>query len=75
MKDAEFVPELTPLTFHWYTGDVPGLVGVAVNVTCVPVQILLAEAEMDILAESPGFTVTMKSTVLPEQLPTLGVIE
>ena len=28
---------------------------------------------MDILAESPGFTVTTKSTGKPEQLPILGV--
>jgi hypothetical protein len=27
--------------FHWYTGELPPLVGVAVNVTEAPVQILL----------------------------------
>ena len=68
-------PALTPFTFHWYTGEAPGFVGIAVNETGVPEQTLLTEAEMDILAESPGFTVTVKSAGGPLQLPTLGVTE
>jgi len=37
---VEVKTELMPFTFQWYTGLVPGLVGVAVNVTGVPAQIL-----------------------------------
>ena len=46
-----------PLTFHWYDGDDPPLVGVAVNVTCVPAQTGFAEGEMDMLTGMFGFTV------------------
>ena len=67
------MPEITPLTFHWYIGMVPGFVGEAVNMTGAPTQILFAEAVIDTFAESPGFTVTAKSTGVPEQLPTFGV--
>ena len=38
-----FVPTLLPFTFHWYEGDVPPLVGVAVKMTEVPVQTGLAD--------------------------------
>jgi hypothetical protein len=33
-----FVPTIFPLSLHWYDGDVPPFVGVAVNVTLVPLQ-------------------------------------
>ena len=56
-------------------GELPGLVGVAVYVICVPEQMLLFEADMDNLAESPGLIVTVKSTGVPLQLPTLGMTE
>ncbi len=52
-----FVPALAPFTFHWYTGDAPPLVGVAVNVTLVPAQIVVADAATDTLAGKFGFTV------------------
>ena len=35
------VPTLPPLTFHWYAGGFPPLVGVAVNVLFVPEQIVV----------------------------------
>ena len=38
MKIWEFVPELTPFTFHWYAGVVPPFIGVAVKVTDDPGQ-------------------------------------
>jgi hypothetical protein len=40
-------PEIfvVPLT-HWYAGEAPPLTGVAVNVTEVPAQTLLADAAM-----------------------------
>ena len=62
-----------PFTFHWYDGVVPEFVGVAMNVTEVPAQTLFTEATMVTFAESPGFTVTVKFTGEPIQLPTFGV--
>jgi hypothetical protein len=38
-KVVLFVPTSEPLTFHWYAGDVPPFVGVAVKLTLVPAQI------------------------------------
>jgi hypothetical protein len=69
-----FVPTLIPFTFHRYDGVVPPFVGVAVKVTDVPEHMLFMEAEILTLTESPGFTVTGKSTVVPTQLPTFGVM-
>ena len=40
------VPAFTPLICHWYEGLVPPLVGVAVNVTDVPLQIEVVLAAM-----------------------------
>jgi len=37
-----FVPTFAPFTCHWYVGVVPPLIGFAVNVTLVPVQIILS---------------------------------
>ena len=47
----------TPFTYHWYCGDDPPLVGVAVKVTLVPAQIVVADADADTLAGRSGFTV------------------
>jgi hypothetical protein len=55
-------------------GVVPGFVGVAVKVTGVPAQMLLFDVEILTLTESPGFTVTGKSTAVPTQLPFFGVM-
>ena len=46
----------------------------AVKVTGVPEQMLLVEEIIEIFTESPGVTVTGKSTVVPTQLPTAGVM-
>ena len=52
-----FVPALTPLTFHWYDGAAPPFVGVAVNVTDVPVHIAPAgTAAILTLAGRTGLT-------------------
>ena len=48
---------MVPFTFHWYAGDAPPFVGVAVKVTEVPAQTGLAEAAIDMLTGSSGFTV------------------
>jgi hypothetical protein len=53
------VPAFTPFTFHWYDGVVPPLVGVAVKVTLVPAQIVVAEAEMLTLTGKFGLMVTV----------------
>ena len=74
MKVLEFVTELIPLTFQWYTGVKPGLMGNAVYVMDVPAQTLLPEAVIETFTESPILTVTGKSTVFPVQFPILGVI-
>lgn len=53
------MPTLVPFTFHWYAGTVPPLVGVAVNITVAPAQIVLPAALEVILtpAFKTGFTV------------------
>jgi len=69
-----FDPTLITFTFQTYDGVVPPFVGVAVNVTGVPAQTLFAEGEIETLTESPGFTVTVKKTAVPEQPPTFGIM-
>jgi hypothetical protein len=52
-----FVPALIPLTFHWNSGDVPPLTGVAVYVTGMPEQTGLFDAVMVMLTGRFGLTV------------------
>ena len=47
------------MRFHWYVGVVPPLVGVAVNVTFVPAQKVVALAPIFTLAVKIGLTVTV----------------
>ena len=55
---ALLVPTADPFKYHWYAGVVPPLVGVAVNVTLVPAQIVVpGAAAMLTLAGKFGFTV------------------
>jgi hypothetical protein len=67
-----------PPFFHWYVGDDPPLVGVAVKVTEVPAQIAPeGTAAMLTLAGSGGFTVMVISldvAGLPETHVSLEVI-
>ena len=51
------VPTLLPFNFHWYEGADPPLVGVAVKVTLVPEQIVVALAPTLTLAGKFGLTV------------------
>ena len=44
------------MTCHWYVG-IPPFVGVAVKVTFVPAQIVVAEAEMETAGVTGVFTV------------------
>ena len=55
---GRFVPLLTPFTFHWYKGSGPGFPGVALKVTEVPVQTVIAEEVMLMLTGNTGMTVT-----------------
>jgi hypothetical protein len=52
-----FVPTGEPFTCHWYTGDEPPLTGVAVKVTFVPAQIVVADGVTETLAGKIGLTV------------------
>ena len=54
---ALLVPVFTPFTCHWYAGDEPPLLGVAVKVTFVPAQIVELDAAMLTLTGKFGFTV------------------
>jgi len=42
-----FAPTLIPLTFHWYEGKNPPLIGVALNVIDDPEQIEVSEAVIE----------------------------
>jgi hypothetical protein len=69
-------PTLAPFSFHWYTGVAPPLVGVAVKVTLVPAQMVVAEAAM--LTEGVAFAVTvivmaLEVAGLPVAQPSLEV--
>jgi hypothetical protein len=61
VKVALFVPVFVPFTRHWYEGTVPPFVGVAVNVTLSPAQIVLSASLDSILtlAGKLGFTVVV----------------
>lgn len=45
VNTGEFIPVVFPFTFHSYIGEAPGFTGVAVNVTEVPLQTVVADAE------------------------------
>jgi hypothetical protein len=47
VKVAEFTPALLLFTFHWYTGLLPPLTGVAVKVTLPPAHIVVVLAVID----------------------------
>ena len=70
-----FVPTLLPFSFHWYDGELPPLVGVAVKVTLAPAQIVVAVAEMLTLTGSSELTVTEMEleVTLPQLLVTAQV--
>jgi len=70
---GEFDPTLAPFSCHWYDGVVPSFTGVAVKVTDVPAQIVVALAAMLTLTGRFGFTVIV--TVLDVAgLPDIQVI-
>lgn len=63
------VPTFTPFSFHWYDGEAPPFVGVAVNVTDVPLHIVLPG-----LAEilTAGVTVVLTVIVIPPLVAVVG---
>ena len=68
---ALLVPTLVPLTFHWYAGALPPLVGVAVKVTDAPEADGFVPAVMAILTAgaTDGLTVMVIALLLA-----LGVV-
>ncbi len=58
---------MVPFTFHSYTGDDPGLTGVAVKITEVPAQTGFAEA----VIETP--TVTFVFSIMVIALDVAGL--
>ena len=51
------MPTFVLLTFHWKIGEVPPLVGVAVNVTFVPVQTGFCDGTTETLTGRFGLTI------------------
>jgi hypothetical protein len=60
---VELLPTLLPFTFHWYNGVVPPNVGVAVNVTEVPLQ-MVAPTFDAILTDGAAIDDTFNVTAL-----------
>ena len=51
-------PTIVPFAYHWYIGEAPPLVGVAVKVTLWPAQIEVAVATLLTLGVNVELTVT-----------------
>ncbi len=66
------MPTFPPFSFHWYEGVPPPLVGVAVNVTLVPTQILLPGAAA-MLTE--GVTVAVTVIVMVFDVAVAGLAQ
>ena len=62
-----------PFTFHWYVGAIPPLVGIAVNVTLDPEQMVVADAEMLTLACKFGLTLIVPVAFTEPQPPVKGI--
>jgi hypothetical protein len=63
------VPTLEPFSFHWYTGLEPPNCAVALNVTLVPVQMVDADALMEMLGFTTGFTAMVTLPVMLFEQP------
>jgi hypothetical protein len=59
-----FVPTLLPFNFHWYVGETPPNWGVAVKVTELPVQIVVAVVATDTDGVTVAVIVTNKLPVM-----------
>jgi hypothetical protein len=60
----ELVPMFPPFSFHWYEGEDPPFVGVAVNVAEDPAHMLLDDADTETL----GVTLDITALEMPELL-------
>ena len=58
------VPTLVPLTFHWYNGEAPPFVGVAVNVTPDPAHVVLLVTSDEMLTDGVTLALTTKAIEL-----------
>lgn len=72
---ALLVPVFTPLIFHWYTGEAPALVVVAVNTTCVPAQNVVCEALILMVGRVGLFTTTVIAFEVAGLFPTPARLE
>lgn len=61
-----------PFSFHWYTGVVPVLVPVAVNVTLVPWQMLPAALEV---IDTAGVTAVLTTIVTDPLVAVAGLAQ
>jgi hypothetical protein len=69
VKVLLFEPTLPPFSFHWYVGEEPPFVGVAVNVTSLPWQTGFAEGAIVIP------TATIELTVIVTAFEVAGLPE
>jgi 3-dehydroquinate synthase class II len=65
LKEEELVPAFNPFTFHWYEGEEPAFVTVALNETfapahtvVLPVEIVIAGAAKELTVIAMAFEVT-----------------
>lgn len=59
VKEVLLVPALFPFIFHWYTGALPPLTGVAVNVTACEAHIVVDAVAIVTVGLTDGNTVTV----------------
>ena len=77
MKVEAFAPDtFNPLTLHWYDGEVPPFVGVAVNVMDWPLQIILSASleEIVTLTGKAGLIVIVPVALALPHPPARGMV-
>jgi RNase P/RNase MRP subunit p29 len=68
VKVELFVPEFTPLIFHWYIGKAPSLTGIAVKVTDDPAQNGFAEG-LIVIPTTNTLSITINNELLTAGFP------
>ena len=68
------LPTLVPLSLHWYTGAGPPFTGVAVNVTFVPAQIAVCDAEIVTVGETYWLMVIVITLLVAVGVGTQGAL-
>src|SRR5512133_3656185 len=74
VNSALLVPAFTLLTFHWYAGETPPFVGVAVKVTGVPPSTSVADAAIETLTGRLGVTVIIRAVDVLLRAPDVTVL-